>query len=165
MVNVIKNSVLHTYIKGDNTSVFCSIGTHTPKKEYEELLAHIIHINKCTPCGLWIEKKKKTINFSFAYENASPEFKSSKLTLDFNISFRNSEEFDWSFSNVYNYITKEIGYAASDFFRAGCDMPFISNENDYLFVHLKPNMLNISDSDIFGNSIILIDYLSKNEDE
>lgn len=165
MVNVIKNSVLHTYTNGGNTSVFYCIHQNSSKKEYEELLAHIIHINKCTPCGLWIEKKKKTINFSFAYENASPEFKKSKLTLDFSIAFRNSEEFDWSFSNVYNYITKEIGYASSDFFRAGCDMPFISDEKDYLFVHVNPNMLNISDSDIFGNNIILIDYLSKNEDE
>lgn len=160
MVNVIKNSVLHTYAKGDNTSVFYRIGADTPKIQYEELIAQIVHINRFAPCTMWLRKGKNDINFSFPFISKPDGFGSSRLTLDFMVEFRNPEEFDWAFSNIYNYITSEIGCSVSDFFRTNENIPFVSEEKDHLHLHIKSNMLKIAEHDILDNCTILIDYPS-----
>ena len=159
MVNVINNSVVHSYNGGASTSVFFYCNAASKKKDYEDLVAHIITINEAVACDLWISKKNNSINFSFCYKTPLGGLESAKMNLDFSVGFRTPEEFDLCFSNVYNYIVQEIGYSVSDYFKAHDTMPFISEEKDSLYVRIKPNMLTMSFDDLFGNKTIIINYI------
>lgn len=165
MVNVINNSVLHSYNGGANTSIFAWVNAETKKQDYDDLVAHIININKAVPCDLWVDKKNKAINFSFCYKTPLGGLDSAKMNLDLQVGFRTTEELDLCFSNVYNYIVQEIGYSVSDYFKAHDTMPFISEEKDSLYVRIKPNMLTISLDDLFGNNTIIINYIKDAEHE
>jgi hypothetical protein len=153
--------VLHSYNGGANTSVFFWANADTKKQEYEEIVAQILHINKAVPCDLYVDKKRKSINFSFSYKSPLPDLKTAKMNLDFQVVLRTTEEFDLCFSNIYQYIIQEIGHSVYDYFKANDNMPFISEEGDSLYVHLKSNMLTLSFEDLFGNKSIIINYIKE----
>jgi hypothetical protein len=165
MVNVINNSVLHSYNGGANTSVFFTATAETKKQEYEEIVAQILNINKAVPCDLYVDKKSRAINVSFAYKTPLGNLESAKVNLDFQVGLRTTEEFDLCFSNIYQYIVQEIGYSVSDYFKASDNMPFISEQGDSLYVHLKPKMLTLSFEDLFGNKSIIINYIKEDDYE
>lgn len=158
MVNVINNSVLHTYNDGANTSAFFMITSDLDRRKYDELVSQIVSVNKKTPCNVWMSKNDMHIFISFNFKSPSTGLDSSKISLDFRVDFRNKEERDWCFSNFYNYIVQEVGYSVSDYFRSSNDMPFISEEKDSFYVRIKPNMLTQSFDDVLGNNTIIVEY-------
>lgn len=153
MVNVINNSMLHTYADGSVTSVMYTIMPDLEPQKYDAFVSQIIEINKCVPCSLSISLKNKSIYVCFYYNQGADSFKSPRITLDFGLHFRSDEELMTCFANIYNYIVQVIGYSVSDYFKAGDSMPFISEEKDSLYVRIKPKMLTISD-----NNTLVIDY-------
>jgi hypothetical protein len=153
MVNVINNSMLHTYAEGSVTSVMYTITPELTPEKYDSCVAQIIEINKCVPCSLSTSLKSKSIYVCF-YFNAVPDsLKSARISIDFNLVFRSDEEFFTCFASIYNYIVQVVGYSVSDMFKASDSMPFVSEEKDSLYVRIKPNMLTISD-----NNTIVIDF-------
>lgn len=158
MVNVINNSVLHTWSDGASTSAFFVIASDLDKTKYDELVAQIILINEKVPCYVWMSKKDMHLYISFNYKAPTTGLESSKFSLDFQLDFRNIEERDWCFSSFYNYIVHDIGYSVSDYFRSSEDMPFLSEEKDSFYVRIKPSMLTRSYDDVFGNTTIIVEY-------
>ena len=153
MVNVINNSMLHTYAEGSVTSVMYNISAELEPQKYDSCVAHIIEINECVPCSLSISLKSKSIYVCFYYNSEVDVVKLARISVDFNLVFRSDEEFYTCFASIYNYIVQAIGYSVSDMFKATDSMPFISEEKDSLYVRIKPNMLTISD-----NNTLVIDY-------
>lgn len=165
MVNVLNNSVLHTYNDGASSSIFFNVSSEKDRRHYEEVASQIIALNRNIPCNVFMSKKDRSINFSFLYKAPTGCLTSAKMNIDFSLKPATAEEFDLSFSSLYQYITEVVGYSTSDYFRANNDMPHISDEKDFLYIRIKPNMLKMSGEDLLGNNTLVIDFIKIDDNE